>query len=179
MGLRPRLSTIEGWLLKEVHHDLILLGQGPSMNGCPFDAEVWTTVSVLSHKGFENKPYTKLFLFDLPEAKVDETQGMEVAQTKDIPIVGFENASCITEPYPLGEINKKFDTHYFFNDMSYMIALALYNGYKSLLLWGVDQGREYIYTYGRSYIMYWLGMATGMGVEWELAPDSILLRDDD
>jgi hypothetical protein len=75
-----------------------------------------------------------------------------------------------------------FDTYYIKNDTSYMISYALYLGYKSLLLWGIDQGGgpkelESTYEIGRPYAMYWLGVATGMGVEWKLAENSILLRD--
>ena len=38
---------------------------------------------------------------------------------------------------------------------------------------------EPMYTMGRPYVMFWLGVATGMGVKWALAPDSILLREDE
>ncbi|KKM15180.1 hypothetical protein LCGC14_1698710, partial [marine sediment metagenome] len=100
------------------------------------------------------------------------------------PIMGLDFLSHITEPYPLTEIQERFDTYYFKNDMSYMIAYALHKGYRDILLWGVDQGGgppelEPMYTMGRPYVMFWLGVATGMGVKWALAPDSILLREDE
>ena len=87
----------------------------------------------------------------------------------------------VTEKYPIQEIQKEFNTYYLKNDMSYMIAYALHLGYKHLLLCGVDQGggnksTEQIYTMARPYVMFWLGVATGMGVKWELGADSILLR---
>ena len=168
---------------------LILLGQGPSMHDCPFDTETWASVSVLSHNGFEDKPYSKVFCFDKPEKKDDELAGLKVALSRNIPIVGLDwlhtydpiTDAFVTEPYPLRELQKKFDTFYFKNDMSYMIAYALHLGYKDLLLWGVDQGGDDddgTYVMARPYVMFWLGVATGMGVRWDLAPDSILLRSD-
>ncbi len=165
-------------------HELILLGQGPSRHDCPFDAETWTTVSALARPELADAEYTRAFCFDRPDRKADEAAGMEVAKARGIPIMGLDFLSHITEPYPLAEIQERFDTYYFKNDMSYMIAYALHKGYRDILLWGVDQGGgppevEPMYTMGRPYVMFWLGVATGMGVKWALAPDSILLREDE
>lgn len=159
-------------------HDLIILGQGPSMHDCPFDAEVWAALSVLSHKGWEDKPYSKLFLFDTVENKADEAEGLKVAQTKGLTIVGCGGLRHITEAYPIRKIKNRFGSYFFMNDTSYMIALALYKGYKSLLLWGVDQSGGWPYITARPHVTHWLGIATGMGVRWELAPDSVLWRKD-
>lgn len=157
-------------------YDLILLGKGPSMNGCPFDAEVWAALSVLGIEGWEDKPYSKAFCFDIPGYKLDEQAGLEVAQARGIPIVSSNPFLFITEQYPLREIQEMFGHWHVMSDMSYMIAMALYKGYKSLLLYGVDQGPGLIYQRGRPFTIYWLGVATGMGVEWELAPNCILWR---
>lgn len=166
--------------------DLILLGQGPSMVDCPFNGtEVWTTVSVLGKRGWSSKPYTRAFIFDRVDWKIDEKLGMGVALLRrmkgdPIEIVGhlYHNPERTME-YPQKEVIHRFSTYYWHNDMSYMIAMALLEGYKHLSLWGVDQGGgEEFYETARPYVMYWLGIATGMGVEWDLAPTSILLRDD-
>ena len=170
---------------------LIILGQGPSMIGCPFDTETWASVSVLSHQEWEDAPVSKVFLFDKLELKEDERLGVEVAQRRGLPIVGESymadyppvGTNVVTEEYPLREIQKEFNTLYFKNDTSYMIAYAIHLGYKHLSLWGVDQGgvpegQQDIYSFARAYVMFWLGVATGRGITWELAPNSILLRDD-
>lgn len=155
-------------------HDLILLGQGPSMHGCPFDVETWAAMSVLSHKGFEDKPYSKLFAYDVPEYKSDEMAGLKVAQARGLNIVSSKGLPFITEYLPIVKVVERFGAFLFLNDMSYMLAYALYLGYKSLWLWGVDQGPSAMYRSHRKYTFYWLGVATGMGVRWEMAPDSLL-----
>jgi len=160
-------------------HDLIILGQGPSMHNCPFDTETWASLSVLSHKEYADKPISRLFLYDFPDEKPDEKAGLEVAQARGLPIYSTKNLECVTNVYPLKAIVERFKSIFFMNDTSYMIALALYEGYKSLLLWGVDQSGPSMYTMARKYVTYWLGVANGMRVKWELAPDSILWRDDD
>ena len=120
-----------------------------------------------------------MFLFDIPEEKPDEAAGLVVAQKRGLPVLSSRQFPCVTELYPLKEVTDRFNSIFFLNDMSYMIALALYKGYKDLLLWGVDQGPEPEYILSRKYVTYWLGVATGMGVKWELAPDSILWRKDE
>lgn len=161
---------------KHKPHDLILLGQGPSMEGCPFDTETWASVSVLSHKGWEDKPYSKVFLFDFPDNKPDEKAGLAVAEARGLTIVGTQPYVCINEHYPWRAIYSRFGAGCYWNDMSYMIAYALWKGYRALLLYGVDQGPEPLYQMGRPFTTYWLGVATGMGVTWELASRCILWR---
>ncbi len=157
-------------------HDLILLGQGPSMHDCPFDAETWACLSVLSHKEFEDKPYSKIFLFDHPEFKADEAVGLKVAQARGLPIISSMPLPFVAEVFPLKTICEHFNSIFFQNDISYMMGYALYLGYKSLLLWGVDQGPDRLRSAHRKFVTYWWGVATGMGVEMNEAPDSILWR---
>lgn len=148
------------------------------MHNCPFDAEVWATVSVLGHDEYKDKPFSKLFLFDPPEDKPDEMAGMIVAKERGLTVVSSRGFEGVTEVYPQNAISKKFHSTFFMNDLSYMIALALYNGYKHLLLWGVDQSGPAMYVRARVYVTHWLGVATGYGVKWEMAPDSLLWRKD-
>lgn len=157
-----------------MNYDLILLGNGPSKDGCPFDSEVWAALSVLGNKGWEDKPYSKAFCFDIPEYKADEMAGLKVAQARGIPIVSGRGLPCATEYYPAKKITERFESFFFHNDMSYMLAMALYKGYKSLSLWGVDQGPDALHRAHRKYVTFWLGVATGMGVQWKLAPNSLL-----
>ena len=153
------------------YHDLILLGNGPSMTGCPFDTETWAAISVLGFEGWEDKPYSKVFVVDKPSLK-----NLEAAQARNIPIVGIERYKYITECYPRSGIHRMFGAVGVWNVMSYMLAMALYRGYRNLLLYGVDQGPELQYQGGRPFTTYWLGVATGMGVKWELAPRCTLFR---
>ena len=97
---------------------IILLGQGPSMKGCPFDTETWSSLTVLGKEGWEDSPVSKVFCFDKPELKSDEMKGLKVAQERGIPIIGFswmafsEPVTDVytTESFPLREMIKEFDT---------------------------------------------------------------------
>ena len=171
--------------------EITLLGQGPSMHSCPFNTETWAALTVLGLEGWEDKPISKAFCFDKPDRKENEARGLVVARRRGIPVIGWawlcrmgetETEQFVTEHFPLREMFNRFDTHYYKNDATFMIALALMRGYKKLHLYGIDQGGgpkdiELVYIMARPFVMYWLGIATGMGVEWDLGPDCLLLRD--
>jgi len=168
---------------------LIILGRGPSGKQCPFDREVWSTVSVLEEDSFRDKPFSKVFIFDRWHGDVphegwpDNWKPMRVAREKKIPIIGAWSFEFITECYPVPAVKKRFGSLFLNNSVSFMLALALYEGYKDINLWGVlsnnpedyDEGGKYEeYRYARKYTTYWLGVATGMNVKWELCPDGRL-----
>ena len=160
---------------------LILLGNGPSKDQCPFTSgvETWAAVSLLSDPNYADKHYDKVFCFDNPALKSDEQDGLVIAKERNIAVVGHKRyVSAATEEYPLVTIMKEFHTNYFLNDMSYMIALAVHKAYKSLFLYGVDQtgsidmgrkdrdGEFFNYAGGRAYVAFWLGVATGRGTRY-------------
>lgn len=157
--------------------ELIILGRGSLKEQCPFDKEVWATVSVLGDKSFQDKPYSKLFIFDRWNADKypdwpDDWKPMQIAKKRELPIVGVGTYPYVTEAYPLFKVRKRFGSLFFMNSISFMLALALYEGYEDIKLWGVWGPCDTMnYLVGRRYVSYWLGVATGMGVKWKLCPD--------
>ena len=157
--------------------EIIILGRGQSRNECPFDAEVWAAASLLSEEEWQDKGYSKVFAFDRLESSASETIGVGIARERNIPIVS--TLPFGTERYPLEEIEDKYKTDYLRNDASYMIALAIYLGYQKIRLYGIDQGPEWMYLATKPYVTFWLGVAKGMGIEYEIAHSSILMQDMD
>jgi len=149
--------------------EVIILGMGPSAASCPFDAEVWTTSRALPDIKGE---CSKVFAFDKYEGILRE--GLDIAKSKGIPIVSLRDYA--TEDFPYNEIVKEFKTVYFKNTVSYMLAYALYLGYEKIRLYGIDQGPEWMYLTNKPYVTFWLGVASGRGVEWEVTKTSILFR---
>lgn len=74
--------------------------------------------------------------------------------------------------YPLDEIISNFGRKYFKSTVDYMIALALYEGYEEIHVYGVNMSCETDeYSNQKPSGSYWLGRAEGMGVKIYL-PDS-------
>lgn len=151
--------------------DLIILGRGQSWKDCPFDAECWAIASVLNDPEISKHQIHKVFAFDDYALVKSE---VVLARGKNIPIMSTQGYA--SEPYPLKEITEEFGQTYFRTSVSYMIAYAIYKGYEKLRLYGIDQAPEWVHIVNKPYVMFWLGVATGRGVKWELSKYSILLE---
>ena len=160
--------------MSQSEKSLILLGKGPLKEQCPFDKEVWGTLSLLTDKEWWDKPYSKLFIVDTVK---DDWPPLIKAQEKGYTITGRSRYPYVTDPMPLSYMKERFGSVYLMNNLSYMIAMALYLGYENLDLWGVwGPAPEKLWP-GAKYITYWLGVATGVGVEWKLCPDYDIWKD--
>ena len=75
---------------------------------------------------------------------------MMVDKFEDIPM---------SEKYPLDDIIESLKTDYFTNSISYMIAYAVYLGYESISVYGVDMAQEAEYAKERPSVEYFIGYA--------------------
>ena len=69
----------------------------------------------------------------------------------------------LSRPYPLDDVCCYFATNYFIGSPSYMLALALYEGYSHIRTYGFDQIDEE-HAQQRSAWTFWLSKAHEMGV---------------
>ncbi len=137
--------------------ELIILAKGNSRLDCPFDgAEVWGVNDVGSFPEFKGKKLDRVFTFD-PRDEQFLKECRAVA-----PIWSWQPyADC---QYPLKEVMEKFDTRYFTNTLSYMLALALYEGFERIRTYGVDAPYGGIYFMEKSGLEYWIGRLQQAGV---------------
>ena len=77
--------------------------------------------------------------------------------------------------YPRDEIVAEFGT-YFNNSISWMLALAIHEGFKEIHLYGVDMAVEVEYGHQRPSCEYFLGIGTGRGIKMILPRGSDLLK---
>ncbi len=148
--------------------DLIILGKGDSSKHCPFDTEVWGVNDVYLKPECKGKKIDKLFAFDpLGDGYVT---GMKLVA----PVVSWQ--SYADEKYPLNEILEEFKSKYFPNTICYMLALAIYQRYEKLRLYGIDQPSGSQYAIDKSGVEYWLGRAQGRGIEVVVSQGSCLLE---
>ena len=77
--------------------------------------------------------------------------------------------------YPVEKIVEVFGP-YFSSTISWLIALAIYEGCDELGLWGVDMIGEGEYNYQRAGCEHYLGIAKGKGIKVTLPPQCPLLR---
>jgi hypothetical protein len=76
----------------------------------------------------------------------------------------------MSKKYPLEEVCQAlhFNKRYFTSSVSYALALASYLGYKKIELYGVEMETDTEYRYQRDGVTFWVGVAVGKGIEFEL-----------
>jgi len=80
-------------------------------------------------------------------------------------------------PFPLKEITAAFPYgSYMTNSISYMIALAIFEGYQEIAIYGVDMAVGDEYVAQRPSCEYWAGIAVGRGIKLYIPPSSDLLK---
>lgn len=80
-----------------------------------------------------------------------------------------------SEPYPLQAIKDTFGG-YFTNTVSYMLALAIYEGFEEIHVYGVDMAVSTEYYWQRPSCEYFLGIAIGRGIKVYIPPEADLLK---
>lgn len=148
--------------------ELIILAKGPSRMFCPFDAEVWGVNQVcemIPHEACER--ITRLFAFDNMPILIERMKAT------GIPICSWQDYA--DEEYPYDEIVSRFGIDYFSNTIAYMIALAVYEGYERIRLYGVDMALEE-YKREMPSVEFWLGVAVGQGIKVEIGQGSSLFK---
>lgn len=79
-------------------------------------------------------------------------------------------------PYPLDEIREKLKTDYFTNSISYMVAMAIVEGYEDIHLYGVDMAQEEEYAKERPSVEYFIGYAVSKGIKVYIPPESDICK---
>ncbi len=117
---------------------------------------------------FPLRKFHKLFAFDLLEK--DYTDGMK----KFAPIMSWQDYADIK--YPLEEVIKEFDTRYFTNTVSYMMAYVAYLKIPEIKLYGVDVSFGAPYAQENRGVEYWIGRAEERGVKVFVPKECQLIR---
>jgi len=80
--------------------------------------------------------------------------------------------------YPLKEIISHFDEDYFSSSFDFAIALAIYEGYERIDIYGANMSAKDEYVYQRPSFSYWLGICKGMGVTFKIHGETELLKNE-
>lgn len=142
-----------------------ILGYSDSLKDAPFDNpeyEVWSC----------NEGDVKRFdrHFELHPMVVQNERELAWLAVCKKPVYVLHETPLIPEGivYPLDNILKQpWARHYFTCTFAYEIALALYEGFETIGLWGTnsDQGSPRERTIESACIQFWMGVAIGKGVE--------------
>jgi hypothetical protein len=110
-------------------------------------------------------------------SRTDGTPHIERLKTFDIPVYMQKHHDDIPKSveYPLEEYLTKY-RDYFTNTVSYMICLAIDEGFDEIHIYGVDMAQNTEYCEQRPSVEYWIGYAEGKGIKVYIPPESDLLK---
>lgn len=157
-----------------------IVGFAPSWEQTPFDdtdAEIWGLNAL--HKIAGDRRWTRWFqLHDLNVHNVGDEEHNTWLADLQIPLVMFEEhipEGLSAVPFPKDAVIAEFGD-YFNNSISWMIALAILEGFEEIHVYGVDMAQDTEYGHQRPSCEYFLGLARGMGREVYVPVESDLLK---
>jgi hypothetical protein len=78
--------------------------------------------------------------------------------------------------YPLDELIEKLGTRYFTNSISYMLAMAISEGYEEIHMYGVDMAQDDEYKIERPSVEFFVGYAIAKGIKFYIPPQSDICK---
>jgi hypothetical protein len=144
---------------------LALLGCSKSYEKAPFDDksyEIWTV------NEFDAPRWD--IMFELHPMSVQNERELEFLKNCEKPIYVLEETPLVPKGivYPLDVIlEQSWVDEYFCCTFAYQIALAIYEGFEVIELWGMnaEQGSPRERTVESANIQHWLGIAKGRGID--------------
>lgn len=134
-----------------------IIGKGNGWEDAPCDELTWGITQLLLRRDVNRVIDMNDYQLWGEIEKQDAERARKIAESKGIEYIDRDN-------YPLQEIIKKFNTDYFSNTVDYAIALALYEGFNDIHLYGVNMISGGEYAYQKPGVDFWCGYAKGMGV---------------
>jgi hypothetical protein len=175
--------------IKKTKDKVCIVGFAPTWNKTPFtddSFEVWGLNELYSY--FQQVPGShaeRWFEIHSPNSPSKNTpQHQAWLKKATIPVYmqkHFDNIPA-SVAYPKEEVFKFFEekgymgAKYFTNSISYMIALAIYEGYKEIHIYGVDMAQDSEYAFQRPSCEYFIGIAEGMGIKVYIPCESDLVK---
>jgi hypothetical protein len=139
---------------------LSIIGKGKGWELAPYDIESWGATQLILRRDVDRVVDMNDYSnnrWGAKEAKEAEQARVKAVELR-IPYVDLNN-------YPINLVKAFFETDYFSNTIDYMIALAIYEGYTELNLYGVNMARDSEYRYEKPGVDYWCGQAMGRGIK--------------
>lgn len=136
------------------------------------------------HKIVKDKPWNAWFqLHDIDKEHGGDDEHLGWLASQKIPVYMFpehaekwaDRIPYVTE-FPKEQLIKYFDTDYFTNSISWMVAYAIYQEYTDIGVYGVDLAQDVEYREQRPSCEFFLGWARGAGIKLTIPDDSDLLK---
>lgn len=146
-----------------------IVGRGAGWEDAPFKDKSWEIWSL--NNLYRNIPRRTRW-FDIHDNIQDRPEHRKMLSKLNCPVYVLQECPDIPNSvmYPLEEVKREFFSNvnreqFFANSFSYMIALALYEGFGEIGLFGINQATDTEYGKHLPCSNFWVGVALGRGVK--------------
>lgn len=146
--------------------EVVLIGKGDGRELAPkygSGVTTWGVNDVVAHRQCDVCFWMDRHL--MKDSQMDElvTASVNATGTPMYSVKTWDDIPTSVE-YPREEIFKTFGTDFFADSLCYMVALAIYQGFDTLSLYGFNYSHGSNYVTEKPAIHYWLGVAIGRGL---------------
>lgn len=163
--------------------EVTILGRGPSRIGLQPSGDLWALNDLYKFQpGIDCLFFLHNLKYHTGRDDIDVTTGGDIYEAKklNIPrIIGVEEIpEHGIEAYPMQEIIEEFGVKEYYTDtIDYMIALAIYEGYKKINLIGCDYlAQDLLHANSKESTLFWIGVAVGRKVDLTIPKMSTLCK---
>ncbi len=170
-----KLSRYRAGILEiKRRNKVAIIAADPSFSQAPFNDrewEVWGCNSLWNFCKDKHGDFRADKWFEMHPMSVQTPEELRAIHDCPIPIYHLGDATQEQAPhgttYPLPEILEVFPYQYFTCTFAYQIALALYQGFTTIGLFGVelDHGTARERMVEKACVEFWIGIALGSGVQ--------------
>ena len=146
--------------------EVALIGKGPGWELAPLIGKGVTTWGV--NDAVAHRECDVCFWMDrhlMKDSPMDElvTVSVNTTHTPMYSVQKWDDIPSSVE-YPREEIFNAFGTDFFADSLCYMVALAIYQGFSTLSLYGFNYSHGSTYMEEKPCVHHWLGVALGKGL---------------
>lgn len=149
---------------------MVIIGKARGWEDAPEEGECWGITQLILRRNvtrvIDMNDYS---LWGKKEAE-EAARARQRAMDLDVPYIDLES-------YPLQEVIKFFGTDYFNSTVDYAIALAVYEDFKKIDLYGMNMTAGSEYLHQKPGIEFWVGIAKGKGIEVNICGNLLMTID--
>ena len=184
-NLLPEWAQV-GRMFNRPHKKVAIVGFADTRGDAPFNDPTWEIWGLNDLHGAIPR-YDRWFDIHTREVIDEDVRlgrtppggkcGLSGLQPLNVPVYMQDHYPDIPNSikFPLKEIVDKFG-NYFTNSISFMTALAIYEGYHEVAIFGVDMAVGTEYVNQRPSCEYFIGLARGAGIKVYIPPASDLCK---
>jgi len=193
-----KTPTVLEPLIKQIRKNdkCCIIGFAPSWSLAPFNVEgidFWGLNELYVYLNMHKITQKFNAWFEIHDIKNSPSKQapkhQEFLKTCGIPLITQKhwNDYPTSIAYPRAEIKKMVNEHFildkdhtgfsdYSNQISWMIAMAIYLGYKEIMVYGVDMAQTTEYAFQRASCQFFLGYAAGKGIKVRVPKTCELLK---